>query len=87
MSAYTLLSIQTKSHTIAYQFAPSDKPVGTVYTTQHALISNGSTVRDYEVSEHEGCPNGGFKFSTMEQWSDDTHCTGCELYEYHSIGD
>ena len=84
---YKLISTHTKSYTVAYSFGDS-LPVGSVVTNEYAMISRkGDTSREYMVSKHEGCENNGLRFCTMEAWSDDSHCTGCDLYEYHGISD
>lgn len=83
-----LISIRTKSWTVGYQFSAQDRPVGTVVEDTYAMIShNGRAPREYQVTPHEGCEGDGFKYTTMEAYSDDLHCTGCDLYAYYGIGD
>lgn len=83
-----LISTRTKSWTVAYQFSRNDAPVGTVIVDTYAMIArNGREPREYKVNAHVGCPNNGFTFVTMEEWSDNVHCTGCDYYKYYSIGD
>ena len=83
-----LISTHTKSWTVANQFTSSDRPIGTVVVDTYAMIShNGREPREYKVTAHEGCEGDGFKYVTMEAYSDDLHCTGCDLYVYYGIGD
>lgn len=83
-----LISTHTKSWTIGYQFSSKDPAVGTVVQDNYAMIShNGQEPREYRVSAHDGCPNSGLVYVTMEAWSDNAHCTGCDYYKYYSIGD
>lgn len=83
-----LISVHTKSWTVARQWSPKDAPVGTVVVDNYAMIShNGQAPREYKVNPHEGCPNDGFTFVTMEEWSNDVHCTGCDYHKYYGIGD
>lgn len=84
----TLISISTKSYTVANDFSPTGRKRGEVVSTEYAMISvDGLGPREYQVTPHEGCPGEGYKFYTMDEYSDTGHCTGCELHEYNGIGD
>jgi hypothetical protein len=84
-----LISVHTKSWTVANQFAVRpDRPVGTVVVDTYAIIShNGREPREYKVSPHDNCEGEGYIYLTMESWSDDAHCTGCDYYKYYGMGD
>lgn len=47
----------------------------------------GREPREYELTLHENCSGNGYMFTTLEAWSNDTHCTGCEMHNYYGIGD
>lgn len=84
----TLLSTRTATWTVARQYVSTDAPVGTVITETYGWIDRGlGQPREYRIHPHTGCPNDGFTFTIFEAYSDNTHCTGCDFYEYHSIGD
>jgi hypothetical protein len=82
----TIISTSTKTFTVGYAFPSDPLQVGDTYTRTYAMISlDGREPREYEVTAHAGCE--GYLFTTMEMWSNDTRCTGCDHYHYHSIGD
>lgn len=82
----TLISISSESYTVAR--AGLGHAVGDVVTTEYAMISvNGSEPRKYPVTLHEGCEGEGYRFYTMDQYSDTGRCTGCDFHEYNGIGD
>jgi len=83
-----IISTRTKTWTVANQFFPSDPPVGTVVVDTYATIShNEREPREYKITPHEDCKGDGFIYVTMEEWSDNLHCTGCGYYKYYGIGD
>ena len=83
-----IISTRTRSWTVANQFLASDRPVGTVVEETYAMIvHNGREPREYQITPHKGCKGDGFVYTIMEQWSNDTHCTGCDYYKYIGIGD
>lgn len=84
----TLISITTKSYTVANAYPGDAHKVGDVVSTAYAMISvDGREPREYPVSIHVGCAGEGYRFATMDQWSDTGRCTGCDLHEYNGIGD
>ena len=83
-----LISRHTKSWKVGYQFIASDPAIGTVIVDDYAIIQQyGQEPREYRVYPHKGCENGGLKFYTMEAYSNQGRCTGCDLNEYNGIGD
>lgn len=84
--ANTLISITTKSYIVTMDWP--DRKVGDVVSTEYAMISvDGQAPREYAVTLHEGCEGEGYKFYTMDAYSDTGHCTGCNFREYNGIGD
>jgi len=81
-----LISTTTKSWTVANSFG-TDRPVGAVVTEDWATIEHNGKPREYRVYPHNGCENNGLKFYSMEAYSDQGLCTGCDLNEYNGIGD
>jgi hypothetical protein len=85
---YTLISLETKTHINTHSFVISGAKTGETYEETHAWIAGvGPEPRRYQVSLHAGCEGEGYRFYTMEQYSNQGRCTGCDLSEYNGIGD
>jgi hypothetical protein len=85
---YTLISLETKTETNTFSFPIHGANTGETYTRFHATIAGvGPEPRRYEVRPHKDCEGEGYRFYTMDQYSDTGHCTGCDLHEYNGIGD
>jgi hypothetical protein len=85
---YTLISLETKTETNTHSFVISGAKTGETYTRYFAMIGGvGPEPRRYEVTPHnqDGCD--GYRFYTMDQYSDTGHCTGCDFHQYNGIGD
>jgi hypothetical protein len=85
---YTLITLESKTLINTHSFTISGAKTGEPYTETHAWIAGvGPEPRRYQVRLHADCEGQGYKFYTMEEYSDQGRCTGCDLSEYNGIGD
>jgi hypothetical protein len=58
-----------------------------LFTATFRHSGGAYTKNAHGVSEHKGCAGNGQRFWTMESYSNNSWCTGCDYTDYTSIGD